>query len=445
MAELIVGVSGVRGIVGETLTPETAVRFGAAYGTFQKGGTVVLGRDTRPSGEALGAAVAAGLSATGCEVVHLDLVTTPGLTVMIQELGAAGGIVITASHNPSEWNGIKFFRSDGIDLSAEQGAELKRLWETGSPRYVKADGFRPQARDGTVHTRHVARVLAAVDRDLISGADLKVVLDSNHGAGAVVTPQLLHALGCSVHTLGGEPDGRFEHPPEPLEANLGGLCEEVRRAGADVGLAQDPDADRLALVDEQGRFLGEEYTLALAAMHRLEQQPGPVAANLSTSRMIDDVADRFGRPCHRTPVGEVNVADRIRSEGCVIGGEGNGGVIDPRICPIRDSLAGIALVLELLATRRKPLSEVAAELPSYTMIKRKAEASPEAIHRLTEALPEAFPDARVDRQDGVRLDWPEGWVHVRPSNTEPIYRTIGESADSEWLERILGKVGELAT
>jgi phosphomannomutase len=260
----------------------------------------------------------------------------------------------------------------------------------------------------------------------------------------VATPQLLSELGCQVHVLGAEPDGRFDHTPEPIIENLGGVCEAIKQIGADVGLVQDPDADRLALIDETGRFIGEEYTLALSALYRLEQQAGPVAANLSTSRMIDDVAARFGQKCFRTPVGEVNVADRMVAEKCILGGEGNGGIIDPRICPIRNSLAGMVLILGLMARRGKPLSAILSELPTYTMIKRKAEAPREAVAKLVEQLPGAFPEARCDTQDGVRLDWPEGWVHVRPSNTEPIYRSIGESTDPAWLEATLDKIAALA-
>lgn len=444
MAELMVSISGIRGIVGQTMTPEVATRFAAAFGTLIGGGRIILGRDPRTSGRAIVAAMTSGLLFTGCEVVDLGIATTPGLTVMIDELGADGGVMVTASHNPKQWNGIKFFRRDGIDLAADQGSRLKEIYQSGRFAYVDSDGFKPLVHDQTVHTRHLARLLAVVDREAIAKGKLKVVLDACHGAGAIVTPQLLSELGCEVTLLGGEPDGLFDHPPEPIIENLAAVCEAVKSIGADIGLVQDPDADRLALIDEQGRFLGEEYTLALATMYRLRQQAGPVATNLSTSRMIDDLAARHGSVCHRTPVGEVHVADRMVAEGCVIGGEGNGGVIDPRICPIRNSLAAIALVLELLATDGKPLSAIAAELPAYTMIKRKNEAPRPTIDKLLAALPEEFAEARIDTQDGVRLDWPEGWVHVRASNTEPIYRTIGESADAEWVERMLDKVAALA-
>ena len=455
MAELIVSISGIRGLVGQTLTPNVAARFAAAYGTLLGrgprgsdgilGGLVVVGRDTRPSGPDFAAAVAQGLASTGCRVIHLGIVSTPGLSVMIGELSAAGGAMITASHNPHPYNGIKFFRSDGIDLNAQQGAQLKEIWQSGAFRSPGPDGPPPPTSDDSTHARHLQRLLAIADREGIARRKFKVVLDANHGAGAVAAPQLLAQLGCETHILGAQPDGQFEHEPEPIEENLRGLCQAVRKLGADLGLAQDPDADRLALVDEHGRCLGEEYTLALAALARLEEERGPVAANLSTSRMIDDVAARFDQQCHRTPVGELHVADRMVAERCVIGGEGNGGVIDPRVCPIRSSFVGIVHVLNLLARRGKTLSAVAAELPRYRMVKRKAEAPRAAIERLLASLAAHFPEAEVDLQDGVRLDWPQGWLHVRASNTEPIYRTIGESPDARWLERMLNKVDALAT
>ncbi len=443
MSELKVGVSGIRGIVGESLTPETAVRFAMAFGTLIGRRRVVIGRDTRPSGQAISFAIASGLMAAGCEVVDLGIVSTPGLSLMIGELDAGGGAMITASHNQREWNGIKFFRPDGVDLNAEQGARLKQIWTSGEFELVGGPDYPKLLHDDTVHTRHVGKVLQTIDRQRIIDRKLKVVLDCVHGAGAVAAPGLLRALGCQVQVLGGEPDGLFDHPPEPIIENLDGLCQAVRKAGADVGLALDPDADRLALVDEKGTFIGEEYTLALCALHRLSQQPGPVALNLSSSRMTCDIAARHEQPCYLTPVGEVNVADRMIAENCVIGGEGNGGIIDPRICPIRNSFAGIALVLELLAERNQPLSSIVAELPRYTMVKRKGEATQEAIASLLDRLPEEFPDAKVDTQDGIRLDWPEGWVHVRGSNTEPIYRSIGESENPDWLQGKMDQVADI--
>lgn len=443
MSELKVGVSGIRGIVGETLTPETAVRFAMAFGTLIGPRTVVLGRDTRPSGQAMSFAVASGLMAAGCEVIDLGVVSTPGLSLMITELQAGGGAMITASHNPSAWNGIKFFRPDGIDLSPKQGVKLREIWTSGNFKLVAGPQYPRLLHDDTVHTRHVDKVLRTVDKDKIRERRLKVVIDCVHGAGTVAAPSLLSALGCKVHILGGQGDGLFDHPPEPIAENLDSLCEAVHRHGADVGLALDPDADRLALVDEQGRFIGEEYTLALCTLHRLSQQAGPVAVNLSSSRMSCDVAARHNQPCYLTAVGEVNVADRMVAEGCIIGGEGNGGIIDPRICPIRNSFAGMAMVLEMLATRSMPLSAIVDELPRYTMLKSKGEATQAAIGALLEQLPQEFPDAKFDTQDGIRMDWPEGWLHVRGSNTEPIYRSIGESADAAWLHEKMDRVAEI--
>jgi len=441
MSRLMVSVSGVRGEVGKTLTPATAAAFGAAFGTMLGAGkTVVIGRDSRPSGPMVRSAVVSGLGSCGVSVVDLGVVTTPGVALMTGRLGADGGVVITASHNPIQWNGIKFLRPNGVGLSVAEAARLKAVWEAGQFAYVAPAECGIESTNTQTHVIHVKAVTDIVDVPAIAARRFAVVLDSVNGAGCAATAMLLEALGCEVTHINGEPTGLFAHTPEPTEANLTGLCEAVKRHRAAIGFAQDPDADRLALVDETGRYIGEEYTLALCAAHVLARSKGSVATNLSTSRMIDDVAAAAGAEVFRTPVGEANVAGRMLEAGCVFGGEGNGGVIDPRVVPVRDSLVGIALMLDFLADggkgkdrgKERPLSVRVAELPRYAMIKTKFPCPAGAAGAVAAAAREHFAGrkgARFDDSDGLRIDLPAGWVHVRASNTEPIMRIIAE-ADS---------------
>ena len=447
MAKLIVSISGIRGIVGDGLGPREAVRFGLAFGTHLGGGTVVLGRDSRPSGVMFVSALRAGLTATGCHVLGTNILSTPGVAATVVDQAAAGGVVVTASHNPAEYNGIKLLSAEGMAIDRDAGADVCRRYEQADVTEVPADAVGradpfPGAAKG-----HVQRVRGIVDADAVRRRAPTVVLDPANGAGGREMQMLLDGLGCRVTVIHGEPTGRFGREPEPVPANLGDLCAAVRDAGADVGLALDPDADRLALVDETGRAVGEEYTLALAARHRLAQEPGPVAANLSTSRLMDAVAREAGVDLHRTPVGELNVAQAIRQDGCVIGGEGNGGVIDPRVGFVRNSLVGAALVLEMLAARGATLGELVAELPVYKMVKDKVPLAGDADAAI-EAVRERFPDAQADRRDGLHLSWETGWVHVRPSNTEPVLRILAEAGDDataqRWVEDVKQAVGMTA-
>jgi phosphomannomutase len=448
MSRLMVSVSGVRGEIGQTLTPEVAARFGAAFGTMLGAGQrVVIGRDSRPSGPAIRNAVAAGLMACAVDVVDLGIVSTPGTSLMTRQLEAGGGVVITASHNPIAWNGIKFLRADGIGLFAEQAAELKEIWQAGRFRYAEPTVCGRESRNPYTHTRHVDAVLSIVDATAIAARRFKVVLDSVNGAGGEATASLLSKLGCELVHLNARPMGLFPHTPEPTAENLTDLCEQVRRHRAAIGFAQDPDADRLALVDEQGRYIGEEYTLAIGAAATLERRKGAMATNLSTSRMIDDIAAAAGVRVFRTPVGEANVASRLVAEGCIFGGEGNGGVIDPRVVPVRDSLVGIALVLGHLARTGKMLSQVVSGLPHYEIVKTKMPSGAEGPAGLIAAARRHFEGregVRFDDSDGLRIDLPAGWVHVRGSNTEPIIRIMAEAADRATAEALIAELRGLA-
>ncbi|MFI5381210.1 MAG: phosphoglucosamine mutase [Tepidisphaerales bacterium] len=459
MDTLMIGVSGMRGTVGGTLTPVTVGRMAAAFSVWLKrhekpgNGThfkVAIGRDSRPSGCWVRDAAVAGLTASGVEVVDLGVVTTPGVAMMVKHVGADAGMVVTASHNPIQWNGLKLLTRAQMAPSPEQAAQIKAVYEASETDYVRVQQLVQPRNNSETHALHVKRVLDHVDVLGVSTKRFKVVVDSVNGAGCVTSATLLSKLGCQVVHMFNEPDGQFPHEPEPTEANLTQLAAEVKRQKAHVGFAQDPDADRLAIVDENGRYIGEEYSVVLAAHYILSKKPGVTAANLSSSRMLDDVAAMHDSRVVRTPVGEVNVVLAMSANGAVIGGEGNGGVIDARIVPGRDSLVGMAYVLQLMAATGKSISELVNEIPRYDIVKTKFECRREDANRAVEALKVEFAKEKVDVQDGIRIDWDKSWVHARPSNTEPIMRIIAEAptraeADAriaqcqKVVDRVLGK------
>jgi phosphomannomutase len=445
----IASVSGLRGVVGDGLDPVIAVEFAAAYATGCGPGPIVVGHDGRVSASMFVSAVLAGVTATGRDALLVGAAATPTLGRLVRDQAAAGGIQISASHNPARYNGLKFFQPEGMVLSADAGrAVLDRLER-------RAFGWAPWDRLGKVRTledpdhAHLNHVLKVVNVDAIRQRKFSVVLDACHGAGGRLGSALLRALGCQAVVLGGLPDGCYDHPPEPTEANLSAFTAIVPATGAAVGFAQDPDADRLALVDETGRYIGEELTLALSASRRLAQVRGPVVMNLSTSRVTEELALGLGCPVHRTPVGEIHVVERMRAERAVLGGEGNGGVIDPRVGFVRDSFVAMALVLDLLAATGEPLSQLVDRLPRYAMVKDQyplASASrPEAVAALWDRITEAYSEARADRRDGLRLEWADRWVHVRASNTEPIVRVIAEAADRETARALADEIGRWVT
>jgi phosphomannomutase len=438
-SELIISVSGLRGIVGETLTPDVARRYAAAFAADLPSGVVVVGRDGRASGAEFARIVGetiAGLG-RGHRVIDLGPAATPTVGVMVQALQGVGGVQISASHNPSEYNGIKLFNGEGRVIPAVAG---QRVLE----RYLGTAGMNPAAPAGEIETdsdttsAHWGLIDSVVDVQRIRGKQFRVVLDANHGAGAVLGSVLLERLGCETIVLGETPDGQFAHRPEPTEANLATVLNDVVARGAAIGFCQDPDADRLAIIDERGRYIGEEKTLAICVDHVLRSgRLGPIVTNCSTSRMSEDLARKYGVPFHRSKVGEANVVDLMLQKGAVLGGEGNGGVIDPRVVLVRDSFVGMALVLDAMAARGLPLSTLADELPQYAIYKTAITLPAARMAAGLDAVERHFAGAAADRLDGLRLDWPNGaWLLVRPSNTEPIVRAIAEAPTAEQAQTL---------
>ncbi len=442
MATRILSISGLRGIIGDGLDPLYAAEFAAAMGTMFSGGKVVVARDGRSTGPMIYHAVVSGLLATGCEVLDAGICTTPTCGVLVKHHSAAGGIQITASHNPIEWNGLKPFAPDGSVFNRDLGQQLIQILEADPDSAADGIQWKDWSGVGTVATiedpskPHLEKVTSLVDADAIRKRKFRVVLDCNHGSGATCGPRLLEELGCEVIVLGGTPDGKFEHIPEPVEKNLGDLCAAVVKHNADAGFAQDPDADRLAIVDNTGRFIGEELTLALAADFVLESRRGPFVVNGSTSRITADLAEKYGCHFHRSFVGEAHVCAKMRAVHAVLGGEGNGGVIEPLVGYVRDSLVSMAYVLAGLVKRGDTLEAWADSLPFYTIVKDKLECPRESVGAACSALRSTFKDAEAREGDGLRLDWPDRWVQVRASNTEPILRIIAEAPETDDAERL---------
>jgi phosphomannomutase len=372
--------------------------------------------------------VLSALQSVGVTAIDIGLTTTPSCQLAVEFHHAAGGLMISASHNPIEWNALKMIGSSGLFLDAQQGTAMRALMDSGPPR-ATWDKLGAIEIDDLAIARHVDRVLSLpfIDVERIRRRRFKVALDTCRGAGAAIMPQLLDRLGCVVTAINLEPDGHFPRPPEPIPENLRDLERLVLSAKADIGFAVDPDVDRLALVNEEGHAIGEDYTLALAAKLVLRHRKGPVVINLSTSRVVDDVAAAASAPLIRAPVGEVHVATRMRTERAAIGGEGNGGVILPELHLGRDAPLGAALVLQLLVEEGRPLSAIVRDHPSYVIVKDKLDRPDASLDTVYDALRKAFPGAEADTQDGLRLAWPDRWVHVRPSGTEPIVRVIAEA------------------
>lgn len=441
---LIASVSGVRGIVGKDLTPELVARYAAAFGQLAReadGRVVLLGRDSRTSGPMLAAAARAGLQSVGVSVVDCGLVPTPTLQLAVEHHGAAGGIVLTASHNPVEWNALKFVGSDGLFLDRDSAGRLFQRVESGDIGRSSWDDIGGSDRDDGAVSRHLDQVLQLnlISPERIRGRRFKVALDCVRGAGGTIMPALLERLGCEVVGMDLETDGRFPRAPEPVPGNLSALSALVESSGADLGMAVDPDVDRLAVLDENGRPVGEDYTLAFAVRAVLAQAEGVVVTNLSTSLVVDDAAKSFGAGLVRAPVGEANVAHAMKASAAVIGGEGNGGVMLPELHLGRDAPVAAALVLDLLGQTGQSVAQLVSAAPEYCIEKAKANRRGELDEAYTQ-LKARFADAEIDLQDGLRLTWPGSWLHVRPSGTEPIVRFVAEAHD----EKVANELIEIA-
>ncbi len=445
MGVRIASVSGLRGLVGDGLDPMVVAEFAAAYASTCQPGPILVGNDGRSSATVFEHAVISGVAATGHDVLLAGTLATPTLGLLVRERAASGAIQISASHNPPEYNGLKFFQREGMVLSPEQGRDVLRRIEERNYAWASVQNLGRIANLRDPEFEHRARVLGIVDVDAIRARRFRVVLDGCHGGGARFGANLLRDLGCELVTLGAAADGLYERPPEPTVENLKQIPAIVKAVGADVGFVQDPDADRLAILDDSGRYIGEECTLVLSALRLLKDRPGVVVANLSTSRMIDDVAHSLGSSVIRSPVGEYHVVRAMLDNQAVLGGEGNGGVIDPRVGFVRDSFVAMAVTLDLLATQKVPLSKIVDRLPSYKMVKTKFATDRPITAEALDHVREQFPDAKADLRDGLRLDWDQRWVHVRGSNTEPIIRVISEATDAAIAQELAQRVGQMLT
>ena len=442
---LKVGISGVRGVVGESFTPQVACAFAQAFGTFVGRGMVLVGRDTRPSGPVIEKAVVAGLQSVGCRPVLTGVAPTPTLLLLTRESGARGGIAITASHNPAPWNALKFIDGQGQFLGAAQADELFDLYHQESFPLVPESEIPSVGHRTFPVDSHFERIRRYVDQAAIRGRRFKVAVDCANGVGALYSALLLQGeFGCDVVQIHDTPSGHFERDPEPLPAHLGRLCEVVRNHHCDIGFAQDPDGDRLTLVDDAGLPLVEDLTLALSVRQVLERHGrGPVVINLSTSKCVDHVARAFGVEVSRSRIGETHVTEAMLKAGAVVGGESNGGVIIPAIHPCRDSFAAMGVLLELLACTGQRLSELRAQVPDFHVTRDKLPVRGEAVSSLLRRVRRHYAGQRISLLDGVYVDFDDAWLHVRRSNTEPVLRITAEARTAAESARLAGEVRAL--
>jgi phosphomannomutase len=430
MKALKIGVSGVRGVVGETFTPDLVVGFAQAFGTYLGPGRILVCRDTRASGPMVSAAVMAGLLATGCDVVDLGICPTPSLQLAVRWLGADGGISITAGHNPTPWNALKFVRRDGLYLTPGQAEELLDIYHQGRFEKASWDQIRTRVEPGEALQHHLDVLSASFDLAAPRARRLKVAVDCCNGSCSLLAPRWLAALGCEVLAINDDPTTPFPHTPEPKPETAGQVRALVKAGRADIGLVHDADGERLGLVDETGKALSEEVTLALATDIALQHRTGTVVTNVSTTMAIDRIASKYGATVVRTPVGQAHISEAIVEHGAVIGGEGNGSVAVPRVQASHDSAAATGLLLCHLAETGAPLSALAAALPQLTMVKEHVAIEPNVVFSALQEFRDAVQDeagATLDLSDGVKVAFSDGWVHVRASNTESMIRLIVEA------------------
>ena len=454
MSEPIISVAGLRGVIGEALNPEVAMRYAAAFSATCPEGKFVITRDSRPSGAMLVNAIHAGLNAIGRSTINAGIQATPTTGILIQGHEAAGGIQISASHNPSEYNGMKLLSAEGRCITKEHGLRVLEQYKTGKPQWIAHQNIGRHSVCRETFVKHASAIMFSIsDRLLgvlnakIRQQEYKVLLDANHGAGAVLGERFLQqGFGCEVTILGKKPNGQFLHPAEPTAENLVDVCKKVKKGRFDIAFCQDPDADRLAIIDANGRYIGEEYTVALcmeniyqsAVKGERNRKLGPMVINCATSRMCEDIAKKYGVPIFRSAVGEANVVDMMLEKEATFGGEGNGGPIDPAVGYIRDSFVGMAQILDMMARTGKTIAELADALPKYALVKRKIETADgrrqTAGKTLTETLDKVaakFKHLPCDRMDGLRIDHGDAWVLLRGSNTEPIIRIFAEAPTVE--------------
>lgn len=443
MSEPIISVSGLRGIVGKSLTPEVALRYTCAMAAGLPDGPILLTRDGRATGRMLADVIRGALCAAGRTVIDAGIAATPTTGVLVRGYGCAGGVQISASHNPAEYNGLKLFSNRGRVLDAASGEQVLRRYQDGNFAWVDHNLVGEARGCPNPTEEHLRLVLKTVDAEAIRSRGFRVLLDANHGAGSLMGRELLEALGCQVKVLGGQPDGLFDHTPEPTAENLQDICRQVAESDVEIGFCLDPDADRLAIIDGDGRYLGEEYTLALCLDHVLRLRPGPVVINCATSLMNEDIAKKHGATLFRTPVGEANVVEVMLAQTAVFGGEGNGGPINPAVGYVRDSFVGMSTVLDAMAARDKSVAELADELPRYEIHKTKMAVDRNKINNLIAAVERRFADAKADLQDGLRLDFGQSWLLVRGSNTEPILRVIAEARTRDEAVRLCAEAAEV--
>ncbi len=431
---LMVSISGIRGVFGTDLTPQNLTQFAAAYGTWVEGGKVVIGRDTRVTGQICEDLVAATLQSAGCDVVKVGIVPTPTVAMAVLHHRAAGGIIISASHNPEEWNALKLLNEKSEFLDAGQGENVIEISEEKAFNYQPFDKVGSATEDSRALARHIDAILELpyIDADKIASADFSIAIDPVNGTGGIALPPLLEKLGVqTIHKINEAPNGLFAHVAEPLPEHLEDICALMKEKKCDLGIVTDPDSDRLALVTDEGEPFGEEYTQAAAFDFMLSKNAGPTATNLSSSRVAEDVTKKYDQQCHRSAVGEINVVKKMQQAGAVIGGEGNGGVINPDLHYGRDALVGTAMALQLLAERDISSSEYRRSLPDYYMRKDKIQLQDIDGDAVLDNARTLFRDQNPDTTDGVKIDFSDGWVHLRKSNTEPIIRVYSEGTSPQ--------------